>query len=83
MIDSLTHTIDQSGARTSGSLKYVRSHRTGDDTDDLFAESITDQAKLALQTTEPVETPAPITLSLESVWSYDGSAPSGNNAYMT
>jgi len=48
-IESLSHTYDQSGARTTAQLKYVRSHRTGDNTDDLLAESVTDQGIFKIQ----------------------------------
>lgn len=48
-IDSLSHTYDQSGARTSATLKYVRSHRTGDNTDDLLSEAVTDQGVFKVQ----------------------------------
>lgn len=49
MITSLTHTYDQGGARTQAQLSYVRSHRTGDDTDDLLSESVTDQGNFTVQ----------------------------------
>jgi len=49
LIESLSHTYDQSGARTSAQLRYVRSHRTGDNTDDLLSESVTDQGVFKIQ----------------------------------
>jgi len=49
MITSLDHTFNQGGARTSVGLSYVRSHRTGDDTDDLLSESVTDQGGFVVQ----------------------------------
>jgi len=49
MITSLDHTFNQSGARTSVGLSYVRSHRIGDDTDDLLSESVTDQGSFVVQ----------------------------------
>lgn len=49
MITSLDHTFNQSGARTSVGLSYVRSHRVGDDTDDLLSESVTDQGSFTIQ----------------------------------
>lgn len=49
MITSLDHTFNQSGARTSVGLSYVRSHRVGDDTDDLLSESVTDQGSFTVQ----------------------------------
>lgn len=49
MITSLDHAIDQGGARTSATLSYVRSHRIGDDTDDLLSESVTEQGNFVIQ----------------------------------
>lgn len=49
MITSLTHTYDQGGARTSAQLQYLRSHRVGDDTDDLLSESVTSQGNFSVQ----------------------------------
>lgn len=49
MITSIDHTFNQSGARTAIGLSYVRSHRVGDDTDDLLSESVTDQGSFTVQ----------------------------------
>lgn len=40
LVNSITHTLNQGGGQTSISLSHVRSHKTGDDTDDLFAKSV-------------------------------------------
>jgi hypothetical protein len=52
MISSVSHSITQGGAQTSVSLTHVRSHRTGDRTDDLFAEGIDSDGFLSIQNQE-------------------------------
>jgi len=79
MIDTLTHSIDQSGARTSGQLRYVRSHRTGDETDDLFSENITDQGEFITQDPDLLEiehSAIEFKIDASTLWSIDSVAPS-------
>lgn len=52
MISSISHSVTQGGAQTSVSLTHVRSHRTGDRTDDLFSEKIDNNGFLTVQTRE-------------------------------
>jgi hypothetical protein len=49
MLSSVTHSITQGGAQTNVSLTHVRSHRTGDRTDDLFSENINSSGQLTIQ----------------------------------
>jgi hypothetical protein len=49
MVQSVSHAISQSGAQTQVQLTHVRSHRTGDGTDDLFSELISRDGTLTLQ----------------------------------
>jgi len=79
MIDTLTHSIDQSGARSSGQLRYVRSHRTGDETDDLFSENITNQGEFITQDPDLLEiehSAIEFKIDAAAMWSIDSVAPS-------
>lgn len=51
LVNSITHSLSQGGGQTSISLSHVRSHKTGDDTDDLFAKSVFQKKNTALSIT--------------------------------
>lgn len=52
IIKTLSHSVTQAGGQTSVSMTHARSHKTGDETDDLFAKSIFgDSGKLSVQAT--------------------------------
>ena len=58
-IKTLSHSITQSGGATSVTMSHARSHKIGDETDDLFAKGIFgDRGVLSVQVDrgEPVET---------------------------
>lgn len=40
MVRTLSHSVTQAGGQTSMSMSHARSHKIGDETDDLFSESI-------------------------------------------
>lgn len=46
---SVSHSVNQGGGRSSVSLSHIRSHRTGDDTDDLFSKSIVEGGSSTLK----------------------------------
>jgi hypothetical protein len=49
MVESVTHSISQGGAQTQIRLSHVRSHRTGDQTDDLFMNIVNNVGTLKVQ----------------------------------
>lgn len=49
MVQSVTHSISQAGSQTQVRLTHVRSHRTGDKTDDLFSTLINREGTLEIQ----------------------------------
>jgi hypothetical protein len=49
MVQSVTHSISQGGAQTQVRLSQVRSHRTGDQSDDIFSELIGSDGTLTIQ----------------------------------
>jgi len=53
MIRSLSHSVTQAGGTTTISLSHVRSHKIGDDSDDLFATSVYGRKTTLAQQTDP------------------------------
>lgn len=49
MVQAVTHSISQAGSQTQVRLTHVRSHRTGDKTDDLFSTLINREGTLEIQ----------------------------------
>jgi hypothetical protein len=49
MVESVSHSISQGGAQTQVRLTHVRSHRTGDRTDDLLTNHVNNKGEVALQ----------------------------------
>jgi hypothetical protein len=49
MIQSVSHSISQAGAQTQVRMTHVRSHKTGDKTDDLFSTIINREGTLDIQ----------------------------------
>jgi hypothetical protein len=49
LVESITHSISQAGAQTQIRLTHVRSHRSGDQTDDLFSNIVTNTGTLSVQ----------------------------------
>lgn len=80
MISSISHSITQGGAQTNVSLTHVRSHRTGDKTDDLFTENIDNNGFLTIQNrAEVLRGQGIFTLgagtSIDVLNSYEGAVP--------
>lgn len=53
MVESVSHSISQGGAQTQVRLTHVRSHRSGDKTDDLFANTVTNIGSVELTVQDP------------------------------
>jgi hypothetical protein len=53
MVESVSHSISQGGAQTQVRLTHVRSHRTGDKSDDLFAETVNSEGAVTLTVQDP------------------------------
>lgn len=48
MVQSVSHSLSQGGGQTQVRLSHVRSHRTGDKTDDLFTKGVNSDGKVTL-----------------------------------
>jgi hypothetical protein len=53
LVESVSHSISQGGAQTQVRLTHVRSHRTGDKSDDLFANTVTNTGSVELTLQDP------------------------------
>jgi hypothetical protein len=48
MVESVSHSLSQGGGQTQIRLSHVRSHRTGDKTDDLFTKGVNSDGEVTL-----------------------------------
>jgi hypothetical protein len=48
MVQSVSHSLSQGGGQTQVRLSHVRSHRTGDKTDDLFTKGVNSDGEVTL-----------------------------------